>query len=195
MRFKKIKKEIDQYFNKKIGGQKLPIDIDTVYESVQVNKFPGRKKAWIKKPVPVFGMLLLIVILGYIILINIFFPSPYTSELEKIERIFSQVPQFQRVLQTQESSDERFVPGDDEYFLLEMTIKNVLFSMHRERFSNIDLADLFKRVLSHTPTIKKKEKITFSDWENSHISDLENRIKKMIEEKQVYRSLKRINKS
>ncbi|MFC2154909.1 hypothetical protein ACFLRB_00255 [Acidobacteriota bacterium] len=195
MRFTQIKKEVKRYFDKKIEKQELPGDIKTIYNRAVLDKSPVRKRAWIWKLVPVFGILLFIAALGYIILVNIFFSSPHKSELEKIEKIFSTVPQFQEVLQAKENSGDRPVPGDDEYFLLEMTIKSVLFSLHGERYSNVELTAFFKRVLSHTPTIKKEETITYPDWESSHISDLENRIKKMIEEKQVYRSLIRINKS
>jgi hypothetical protein len=196
MRFTKIKKEINRNFDNKIEKQELPGDVKTIYKRVTLDKFPGRKTAWIRKPVPVFGMLLLLVILGSIILVNVFFQSPHTSESGKIERIFSKVPQLQKVLQMQKNCDEQRSDLEyDEYFLLEMTIKSALFSMHSERYSNEELVDLFRQVLSHTPTITKKETISFPDWESSHISDLENRIKKMIEEKQVYRSLIRINKS
>lgn len=195
MRYKKIKKGIVTYFTGKIEEQKLPVHMESVYNSAGADKFPGRKKMWIKKPVPVFGMLLLIVISGYIILTNIFSPAPGTSELEELERIFSKIPQFQVVLKGQKGSEERKVPKADECFLLEMIVKSALFTIHNESYSNVELADLFKRGLSHTPTIKRKGTIIFPDWKDSQISELEKKIKKMIEEKHVFLSLKKIKKS
>lgn len=195
MRFTKLKKEIKGYFDKKIEKQELPGDIDIFYNRAVLDKSPERKRAWIWKPVPVFGILLFIVFLGFMIRTTFYVPSPGKSDMTRLEKIFSQVLQLQVKPHTQEKYDKQFMSQENDLFMLEMTIKSVLFSMHSERYSNVELAGFFKRVLSFTPTIKKKETITYPDWESSHISDLENRIKKMIEEKQVYRSLILINKS
>ena len=195
MRFTKLKKEIKGYFDKKIEKQEIPGDIDIFYNRAVLDKSPERKRAWIWKPAPVFGILLVIVFFGFVIRTTFYTPPPTESDVTRLEKIFSQMLQLQVKPHTQEKHDKPFISQGDDFFMLEMTIKNVLFSMHNERYTNEELAGLFKRVLSFTPTIKKKETITYPDWESSHISDLENRIKKMIEEKQVYRSLIRINKS
>lgn len=195
MRFKRIKKEIDQYFNEKIVEQKLPIGINTIYETGQVDKFPKRKTAWFKQPVPVFGILVLIVFSGYMILTSIFQSSPNTNDLERLQKIFSRMPQFQKNLHHAVNGGEQAAVNDNDTFMLEMTIKNALFLIHRERLANTDLTILFNRVIFQPSAAKEEETMIYPGWEKSRLQGLENRIKKMIAEKQVYRSLKAINKS
>ena len=48
MRFTKIKKEVNRYFDNKIEKQELPGDIKTIYNRTVLDKSPVRKMVWIR---------------------------------------------------------------------------------------------------------------------------------------------------
>lgn len=92
---------------------------------------------WIRKPIPILGVTLLIIIAGVILLVNIFFSPPERSETSAIEQFFHNAPGIQRLMKSEEeeshdaSQKDKGRKGD---FLGEK-IKRVYLSVPKARQS------------------------------------------------------------
>lgn len=120
---------------------------------------------WLKKPVPVLGILLVMIVIAVIVK-SFFIPSATRLEVVVIEKFLSQSPNMQRVFPIRQRQDMTISPGTKEFHRFEWSIQQILFSVKREGIKDEDVPSLVYRVLDKIGDPGKKEWMIHLDDES-----------------------------
>lgn len=136
---------------------------------------------WLKRPVPILGILLIIVVITVIVK-NLFIPAaPYLEGIVIIERFLLQAPNVRRTLQTQDRKEMIITPGTKEFYRFEWSIQRIILSVQREGINDGDIPYFIYKVVDKFSESGKKKWVIYT--EKKSIKNLLNEIKNMREEK------------
>lgn len=103
---------------------------------------------WLKKPIPILGLILVLVCVGVSVRIFLFPPALGETTLGGFEDFFSKSPALQRILADKESIKEgEAILGKKEFVDFEWTLKHVLFSLHKKNIPDENIPFLVYQVL------------------------------------------------
>ena len=144
---------------------------------------------WLKKPVPAAMAVLLLLCLGILAVINVFPPSPHKRNARNIAKFLGQTPAFQS---TKKDGVTVSLPGD-EHSGLEWSIKQVLFSLIQEEFTEKDLSGVLSRVLWNVQA-EEEGNVFPLDKKSTDLFGLDKEIEMLKREKSFYRFFSQILK-
>lgn len=114
---------------------------------------------WLKKSIPVLGLILVLVCVGLIARILLFPPSPLDRTLGGFEEFFTKSPVLRRILADEEASARKEAIWEKEEFVdFEWILKHVLFSLHRKNIPDEKIPFLMYQILRDVDP-KKAERL------------------------------------
>ena len=121
---------------------------------------------WMKSPVMISGILLIIILIGVIIK-NLFIPAaPYLEGISIIERFLLQAPNFQRTLQAQDGEKVTITSGTEEFYRLEWSIQRIILSVKREEINDGDIPYFIYEVVDRIGESGKKKLVIYPEEES-----------------------------
>jgi len=149
---------------------------------------------WLRKPVPIAALLLMIIVSG-LVLRKLIVPYSDEKSVTVIEKFLIQAPNMQKILQVQESQELAFPPGIEEFFLFEWSIQRVILSAQREVIPDEDIPFLIYKVMYEANDYRRRGLASYSREENE-LKDLQNEVKNLREQndfrKYFFQVLKKI---
>lgn len=103
---------------------------------------------WLRKPIPVLGLILVLICVGIIVCILTFSPSPVERSVEGFKEFFARSPALQRTLKEEESQLKKEETGEEKEFTgFSWVIKHVFLALHRKDIPDEMIPFLIYRVL------------------------------------------------
>ena len=120
------------------------------------SKAPAPSVFWFRKPVIATGMVLILVILGWIAT-QILAPNPYERDARAIKKALAQVFDVQELLVAQYVPQVEPQPGPDNLHEFEWSLKRVVYSAQRENIADSDVPGILSQVLQNATLVKESE--------------------------------------
>lgn len=149
---------------------------------------------WLRKPVPIAVLLLMIIVSG-LVLRKLIVPYSDEKSVAVIEKFLIQALNMQKILQAQESQELAFPPGIEEFFRFEWSIQRVILSTQREVIPDEDIPFLIYKVMYEANDYMRRGLASYPGEENE-LKDLQNEVKNLREQndfrKYFFKVLKKI---
>jgi len=148
----KEKEEALQRFRKQEFGSRLKQRIKEK-ESTR----PSPSVFWFRKPVIAAGIVLLLIVLGWVVSTQVFAPTPYERDARAIEKTLVQAFETHDLVIAQTSPPIEPQPGPDNLQEFGWSLKRVIYSAKRENIPDSDIPQIFSQVLLQAALFRETE--------------------------------------
>ena len=135
---------------------------------------------WLRRPVPVLGILLVLIITAVIVKSLIIPSSTQLEVIVVIENYLSQSPNIQRAFPVRQREGRTISPGSEAFYRFEWSIQKILFSVKREGIRDEDVPSLIFKFLDETGEPGRKKWVLYPEDES--LKNLLDEIKTMKQE-------------
>jgi len=148
----KEKEEALQRFRKQEFGSRLKQRIKEK-ESTR----PSPSVFWFRKPVIAAGIVLLLIVLGWVVSTQVFAPTPYERDARFIKKALAQSFETHELIIAQSVPQIEPQPGSDNLHEFEWSLKRVIYSAQRENIPDSDIPQIFSQVLLKAAQFRETE--------------------------------------
>jgi len=148
----KEKEEALQRFQKQEFGSRLKQRIKE-----EESKMPSPSVFWFRKPVIALGIVLLLIVLGWIIATQLFTLTPYERDTRAVEKALVQAFETHELMIAQSAPPIEPQPGADNLHEFEWSLKRVVYSAQRENIPDSDIPQIFRQVLLKAELFRETE--------------------------------------
>jgi hypothetical protein len=148
----KEKEEALQRFRKEEFGSRLKQRIKE-----EESKMPSPSVFWFRKPVIAAGIVLLLIVLGWVVSTQVFAPTPYQRDARAIEKTLVQAFETHELMIAQSVPQIEPQPGPDNLQEFGWSLKRVIYSAQRENVPDSDIPQIFSQVLLQAALFRETE--------------------------------------
>ncbi len=148
----KEKEEALQRFRKQEFGSRLKQRIKE-----EESKTPSPSVFWFRNPVIATGIVVLLVVLGWVVATQIFAPTPYEKDARDVEKALAQAFETHELVIAQSTPQIEPQPDSENLHEFEWSLKRVIYSAHRENIPDSDIPQIFSQVLLKSTLFRETE--------------------------------------
>ena len=148
----KEKEEALQRFRKQEFGSRLK---QMIKEEESIT--PSPSVFWFRKPVIAAGIVLLLIILGWVVSTQVFAPTPYERDAKSIKKALAQAFETHELMIAQSAPPIEPQPSPDNLLEFEWSLKRVVYSAQRENIPDSDIPQIFRQVLLKAELFRETE--------------------------------------
>jgi hypothetical protein len=118
---------------------------------------PSPSVFWFRKPVIAAGIVLLLIILGWVVSTQVFAPTPYERDARFIKKAIVQAFETHELMIAQSVTPIEPQPSSDNLLEFEWSLKRVVYSAQRENIPDSDIPQIFRQVLLKAELFRETE--------------------------------------
>ena len=116
-----------------------------------------------RKPVIATGIMLFLIVLGWVVATQVFAPTPYERDARAVEKALAQAFETHDLIIAQSVPEIEAQPGLDNLHEFEWSLKRVVYSIQRENIPDSDIPQIFSQVLLKTAQFMDTEDKEFEE--------------------------------
>jgi hypothetical protein len=148
----KEKEEAIQRFRKQEFGSRLKQRIKE-----EESKTPSPSVFWLRKLIIAAGAALILVVLGWAVVTQLFAPTPYERDARAVKKALVQAFETHELMIAQRIPQIEPQPGPDNLHEFEWSLKRVVYSIQRENIPDSDIPQIFSQVLLKAELFRERE--------------------------------------
>jgi hypothetical protein len=148
----KEKEEALKSFRKQDFGSRLKQRIKE-----EEAKTPSPSIFWFRNPVIATGIMVLLIVLGWVVATQVFTPTPYEKDAKAVEKALAQAFETHELVLVQSAPQIEPQSGSDNLIEFEWSLKRVIYSAQRENIPDSDIPQIFSQVLLKSTLFREAE--------------------------------------